>query len=109
MSLPMMTFSLSPISESLRAWIAASVSTRVVSWNEAAHSHDSVARDALVIPMSTGRPAAGCAPSRLARDVSPPRPSPARGVPFGNPDGPRGARRGLAAFGDAPPVLRLEQ
>src|SRR6266568_8092748 len=36
MSLPMITFSLRPISESLRAWIAASVSTRVVSWNDAA-------------------------------------------------------------------------
>src|SRR5262249_26654130 len=32
MSLPMMTFSFRPISESLRAWIAASVNTRVGSW-----------------------------------------------------------------------------
>src|SRR5947199_258530 len=47
-SLPMMTFSFSPSSESLLAWIAASVSTRVVSWNDAADSHDSVASDALV-------------------------------------------------------------
>ena len=63
MSLPMITFSLRPISESLRAWIAASVSTRVVSWNDAADSHDSVASEALVIPISTGRPAAGTPPS----------------------------------------------
>ena len=45
------------------AWIAASVSTRVVSWKEAADSHDSVASDALVIPISTGRPDAGVPPS----------------------------------------------
>ena len=54
----MMTFSLSPTSESDLAWIAASVSTRVVSWKDAADSHDSVASDAFVIPISTGRPAA---------------------------------------------------
>ncbi len=52
-----------PTSESDLAWIAASVSTRVVSWNEAADSHDSVASDALVIPISTGRPAADVPPS----------------------------------------------
>src|SRR6266699_3766644 len=40
MSLPMMTFSFSPSSESDLAWIAASVSTLVVSWNEAADSHE---------------------------------------------------------------------
>ena len=39
--------------------MAASVSTRVVSWNDAADSHDSVASDALVMPMSSGRPSAG--------------------------------------------------
>ena len=33
---------------------AASVSTRVVSWNEAAEMNDSVARDAFVMPSSTG-------------------------------------------------------
>ena len=43
--------------------MAASVSTRVVSWNDAADSHESVASDALVIPMSSGRPSAGCLPS----------------------------------------------
>ena len=39
--------------------MAASVSTRVVSWNDAADSHDSVASDALVMPMISGRPSAG--------------------------------------------------
>ncbi len=45
------------------AWSDASVSTRVVSWNEAADSHESVASDALVIPISSGRPSAGVLPS----------------------------------------------
>src|SRR5207244_9690180 len=39
-SFPMMTFSFSPSSESLLPEIAASVSTRVVSWNDAADSHE---------------------------------------------------------------------
>ena len=39
--------------------MAASVSTRVVSWNEAADSHESVASEALVMPISSGRPSAG--------------------------------------------------
>ncbi len=43
--------------------MAASVSTLVVSWNDAADSHDSVASDALVMPISTGRPEAGVPPS----------------------------------------------
>ena len=58
-SLPMITFSLSPSSESDFAAIAASVSTRVVSWNDAADSHESVASDAFVIPSSCGRAVAG--------------------------------------------------
>jgi len=58
-SLPMMTFSFSPRMKSERPWMAASVSTRVVSWNDAADSHESVASDALVMPMSSGRPSAG--------------------------------------------------
>ena len=53
-SLPMMMFSLRPIRLSARPSIAASVSTRVVSWNDAADSHDSVASDALVMPMISG-------------------------------------------------------
>ena len=55
----MMMFSLRPSSPSLRDSMAASVSTRVVSWNDAADSHESVASDALVMPMSSGRPSAG--------------------------------------------------
>ena len=43
--------------------MAASVSTRVVSWKEAADSHESVASDALVMPISSGRPSAGFLPS----------------------------------------------
>ena len=43
--------------------MAASVSTRVVSWNDAADSHESVASDALVMPISSGRPSAGVLPS----------------------------------------------
>src|SRR5690606_40537825 len=66
----LMTFSFRPISESLRALIAASVSTRVVSWNDAADSQDSVANEALVIPISTGRPAAGSPPSATTRRFS---------------------------------------
>ena len=62
-SLPMMMFSLRPKSWSDLPSMAASVSTRVVSWNEAADSHDSVASDALVIPISSGRPSAGRLPS----------------------------------------------
>ena len=34
----------------------------MVSWNDAADSHDSVASDALVMPMSSGRPSAGRSP-----------------------------------------------
>ena len=62
-SLPMMMFSLRPSSESLFDSMAASVSTRVVSWKEAAESQESVASDALVMPMISGRPSAGCLPS----------------------------------------------
>ena len=62
-SLPMMMFSFSPNSWSLRPSMAASVSTRVVSWKEAAESQLSVASDALVIPISSGRPSAGTLPS----------------------------------------------
>ena len=43
--------------------MAASVRTRVVSWNEAADSQLSVANEALVIPISSGRPSAGRLPS----------------------------------------------
>ena len=43
-------------------WIAASVSTLVVSWNDAAESHESVASEAFVIPSRTGRAEAGVPP-----------------------------------------------
>ncbi len=66
----MMTFSLRPSSGSLLASIAASVSTRVVSWKEAADSHDSVASEALVIPMSSGRAEAGWPPSATTRRLA---------------------------------------
>ena len=51
----MITFSFRPSSGSDLALMAASVSTRVVSWNEAAESQESVASAALVIPMRMGR------------------------------------------------------
>ena len=41
--------------------IAASVSTRVVSWNDAAEMNDCVVRLALVMPSSTGSACAGVA------------------------------------------------
>ena len=66
-SLPMITFSLRPSRPSFLPSIAASVRTRVVSWNDAADSHDSVASDAFVIPMSSGRPSAGRLPSATSR------------------------------------------
>src|SRR4028118_1049799 len=69
-SLPMITFSLRPSRLSLLPWMAASVSTLVVSWKEAADSHDSVASEALVMPMSTGRAEAGSPPPAAARRVA---------------------------------------
>ncbi len=62
-SLPMMTFSLRPISGSDLPSMAACVSTRVVSWKDAADSHDSVASEALVIPMTSWRAEAVFLPS----------------------------------------------
>ena len=58
----MITFSFRPRSGSDFAEMAASVSTRVVSWKEAADSHESVASDAFVIPSSSGRALAGTPP-----------------------------------------------
>ena len=51
----MITFSFRPRSGSALLRIAASVSTLVVSWNDAAESHESVASEAFVIPSRTGR------------------------------------------------------
>ena len=53
MSLPMITFSLRPSSLSVLPSRAASVSTLVVSWNEAAERKESVASEAFVIPRMT--------------------------------------------------------
>ena len=53
-SLPMITFSLRPSRRSTLPSIAASVSTFVVSWKEAAERKDSVASDAFVIPRISG-------------------------------------------------------
>ena len=50
--------------------MAASVSTRVVSWKEAALSQESVASEALVIPMSSVRPVAVLPPSAMTRRFS---------------------------------------
>ena len=46
--------------------MAASVSTLVVSWNDAADSHESVASDALVMPSSSGWPTGGSLPSAMS-------------------------------------------
>ncbi len=72
MSLPMMTFSLRPRSRSILPEIAASVSTRVVSWNDAAESQDAVLSAALMRPSSTVCAMAGSPPSlsALALDSS---------------------------------------
>ena len=53
-SLPMMTFSLSPIRWSLAPLMAASVSTRVVSWKDAAARKLDVLSEALVTPEQDG-------------------------------------------------------
>src|SRR2546426_6765344 len=50
--------------------MAASVSTRVVSWKEAAEMNESVDSEALVIPSSRGRPVAGCPDSPRTRSFS---------------------------------------
>src|ERR1044072_3183484 len=119
-SLPMITFSFRPTSLSDRPLIAASVRTRVVSWKEAADSHESVASDAFVMPIRTGRPEAGSPPA--ARAVHRGGGQDPRGLGEGGRRQPRvrGQRRlrdahqdraaggGLAAGGDDAAVLRLE-
>ena len=70
MSLPMMTFSFRPSSSSDLPAIAASVSTRVVSWNEAADRKLSVASDAFVMPRRTEWPTAGSPPAAITRSFS---------------------------------------
>ncbi len=48
----------------------ASVSTRVVSWNDAAEMNESVESDAFVMPSSSGRPFAGSPPPASTRSFS---------------------------------------
>ena len=64
-NLPTITFSLRPLSGSIFPLIAASVSTLVVYWNDAAEINDSVCKDALVIPIKTLSPTAGVFPSAI--------------------------------------------
>ncbi len=61
----MITFSFNPIRLSILPFIAASVNTLVVSWNEAADKKLSVARDAFVIPSNTLLYVAGFFPSAI--------------------------------------------
>src|ERR1700758_2671599 len=60
----MITFSFRPRRRSTLPLIAASVSTRVVSWKDAADSHDVVFRAALMRPSSTVCAVAGSPPLR---------------------------------------------
>src|ERR1041384_3990910 len=66
MRCPMMMCSLSPRSSSWAPRIAASVSTRVVSWNDAAEMNDCVVRLAFVMPSSSGSRTGGLRPPFLA-------------------------------------------
>ena len=70
MSRPTITFSLSPLSSSTLPLMAASVSTRVVSWKDAAEMKLSVESDALVMPSSTGCAVAGRFPPATALSFS---------------------------------------
>ena len=62
---PMITFSFRPRRWSRLPEMEALVSTRVVSWKEAAEKKESMFREALVIPSSRGRAMAGWPPSRM--------------------------------------------
>ena len=66
----MMMFSLRPRRSSFAPRIAASVRTRVVSWNEAAEMNDWVVRLAFVMPSSSGSDVAGVAFFFFARSFS---------------------------------------
>ena len=69
-SLPMMTFSLSPIRWSLAPLMAASVSTRVVSWKDAAARKLEVLSEAFVTPSRTVWAVAGSPPSARTRSLA---------------------------------------
>ena len=66
----MITFSFSPSRRSILPSIEASVSTFVVSWNDAAERNDSVASDAFVIPRISGSKVAGLLLAAFAREFS---------------------------------------
>jgi hypothetical protein len=51
--------------------MAASVSTRVVSWKLAAEMNESVEREALVMPRSSGRPVEAFLPSWVSLSLAP--------------------------------------
>ena len=65
-----MTFSFRPRRWSTVPWMEASVSTRVVSWKDAAEMNESVESEALVMPSSNGRPVAGRPPCAITRSFS---------------------------------------
>ena len=62
---PMITFSFSPLKRSADPAMEELVSTRVVSWNEAAEMKESMFREARVMPSSSGCATAGWPPSRI--------------------------------------------
>src|SRR6185503_9951254 len=66
----MMMFSLRPRRSSFAPRMAASVRTRVVSWNDAAEMNDCVVRLAFVIPRRSGSAAAGVSFFFFARSFS---------------------------------------
>src|SRR5207247_1770631 len=66
---PMMMFSFNPSRSSLAPRIAASVSTRVVSWNDAAEMNDCVVKLAFVMPSSSGSRVEGLPPFLTARSL----------------------------------------
>ena len=63
-------YSFRPAQESERPWIAASVRTPGGLLEGAADSHESVASEALVIPISSGRPTRACRPRQTTRRFS---------------------------------------
>ena len=65
-SLPTTTFSFNPLKKSTLPVTDASVSTRVVSWNEAAEINELVVSEALVMPSNTLSNCAGSLPAATA-------------------------------------------
>ena len=71
----------------------------MVSWKEAADNHESVANDAFVIPMSSGRPEAGVPPSATTRRFSVSKAVPLDQLP--------GQHLGVARLEDGHPLEHL--